>query len=78
MLAEESAKNHTQSKELYPETVVRNNLPEPEQKSPAAVDSPPSVALVPAPAVSVETETEPQPANIVSSSVLPIRDSSGT
>ncbi|CAN7090129.1 unnamed protein product [Brassica rapa subsp. narinosa] len=76
VLAEESAKNHTQSKELYPETVVRNNLPEPEQKSPAAVDSPPSVALVPAPAVSVETETEPEPANIVSSSVLPIRDSS--
>ncbi|KAJ0236574.1 Zinc finger protein ENHYDROUS [Hirschfeldia incana] len=79
VLAEESAKNHTQSKKLYPpEIVSRKNLPEPELKSPVVVDSPPSVALVPAPAVSVETETEPEhePANIASSSVLPIQDSS--
>lgn len=79
VLAEESAK-----KKLYPETYTRkNHLPEPELKSPPAalVDSPPSVALVPAPAVSVETEPEhdeTETANIASSSVLPIRDSSGT
>ncbi|KAJ4878700.1 Protein indeterminate-domain 1 [Raphanus sativus] len=77
VLAEESAK-----KKLYPETYTRkNHLPEPELKSPPAalVDSPPSVALVPAPAVSVETEPEhdeTETANIASSSVLPIRDSS--
>ncbi|ESQ31152.1 hypothetical protein EUTSA_v10004063mg [Eutrema salsugineum] len=77
-LAEESAKNHTQSKKLYPEAVTRKNHPEPDQKSPAAVDSPPpppsppSVALAPAPAISADTE----PAKTVSSSVLPIRDTS--
>ncbi|KAF8101455.1 hypothetical protein N665_0205s0048 [Sinapis alba] len=70
VLAEESAKNHTQSKKLYPETVSES-----QQKSPAAVDSPPPPPPSPppvAPTVSVETE----PANIVSSSVLPIPDSS--
>ncbi|CAH2043114.1 unnamed protein product [Thlaspi arvense] len=76
-LAEESAKNHTQSKKLYPETVTRKN-PEPDQKSPTVVDShppppsPPSVALAPTPAISAETE----PTKIVTSSVLPIRSSS--
>ncbi|KAG7614469.1 Zinc finger C2H2 superfamily [Arabidopsis suecica] len=77
-LAEESAKNHTQSKKLYPETVTRKN-PEIEQKSPAAVESspslplssPPSVAIAPAPAISVETES----VKIISSSVLPIQNS---
>ncbi|EOA13246.1 hypothetical protein CARUB_v10026275mg [Capsella rubella] len=77
-LAEESAKNHTQSKKLYPETVTRKN-PEPEQKSPAVVESPPSlqassppsVAIAPAPAISVESE----PAKVISSSVLPNQDS---
>ncbi|CAH8281067.1 unnamed protein product [Arabidopsis lyrata] len=77
-LAEESAKNHTQSKKLYPETVKRKN-PEIEQKSPPVVESspslppssPPSVALAPAPAISVESE----PVKIISSSVLPIQNS---
>ncbi|KAL1196570.1 Zinc finger protein ENHYDROUS [Cardamine amara subsp. amara] len=79
-LAEESAKNHTQSKKLYPETATRKN-PEIELKSPAAVDSPPpplpppsppSVAPTPTPAISAETE----PAKIISSSILPIQTSS--
>ncbi|XP_010464997.1 PREDICTED: protein indeterminate-domain 1-like [Camelina sativa] len=78
-LAEESAKNHTQSKKLYPETVTRKN-PEPDQKSPPVVESPPSlqpsssppsVAIAPAPAISVESE----PAKVISSSVLPIQNS---
>lgn len=75
VLAEESAKNHTQSKKLYPETVSES-----QQKSPAAVDSPPPSPSPPpvAPSVSVESETEPEPANIASSLVLPIQDSSGT
>ncbi|VVB18285.1 unnamed protein product [Arabis nemorensis] len=84
-LAEESAKNHTQSKKLYPETVIKRKNTEPDQKSPSAVDSPPhppqqqqphspqSVALAPAPAISVETETES--VKITSSSVLPIQSS---
>lgn len=80
-LAEESAKNHTQSKKLYPETVKRKN-PEIQQKSPPVVESspsippssPPSVALAPAPAISVESE----PVKIISSSVLPIQNSPGT
>lgn len=81
-LAEESAKNHTQSKKLYPETVTRKNT-EPDQKSPPGIDSPPPpppqphspplVAPAPAPAISVETE----PAKITSSSVLPIQSSPG-
>ncbi|CAH8336542.1 unnamed protein product [Eruca vesicaria subsp. sativa] len=78
-LAEESAKNHTQSKKLYPDTVTRKKHKEPELKSPCAVDShpltphsPPSVAIAPAPAISAETETT----KIASSSVLPIRSSS--
>lgn len=69
-LAEESAKNHTQSKKLYPE---RKNT-EPAQKSQAAVNSPPSPPSVTLPPPPVE----PEPAKIVSSPVLPIRNCSGT
>ncbi|CAH8348130.1 unnamed protein product [Eruca vesicaria subsp. sativa] len=80
VLAEESAKkNHTQSKRLYTETVISKNVSESEHKSPADVVSPPPPSpLSVAPAVSAETEPEhePEPANIISSSVLPIRDSS--
>ncbi|CAN7025151.1 hypothetical protein Bca4012_041606 [Brassica carinata] len=75
VLAEESAKNHTQSKKLYPETVSES-----QQKSPAAVESPPPSPspppVAPSVSVSVESETEPEPANIASSLVLPIQDSS--
>lgn len=70
-LAEESAKNHTQSKKLYPE---RKNT-EPVQKSHAAVNSPPppppphppSPPSVTLPPPSLEAE----PDKIVSSPVLP-------
>ncbi|KFK28353.1 hypothetical protein AALP_AA8G504900 [Arabis alpina] len=74
-LAEESAKNHTQSKKLYPE---RKKNTEPDQKSPSPSQpqqeqpqSPASVAVAPAPAISAETEQT----KMTTSSVLPIQSS---
>ncbi|CAA7056925.1 unnamed protein product [Microthlaspi erraticum] len=73
-LAEESAKNHTQSKKLYPE---RKNT-EPAQKSQAAVNSPPPPPQPPSPpSVTLPPPSvEPEPAKIVSSPVLSIRNCS--
>ncbi|KAJ0234365.1 hypothetical protein HA466_0274010 [Hirschfeldia incana] len=71
VLAEESAKNHTQSNKLYPET---------ELKSPAAAPlTPPPPTSSPAalhPAVSPNVATETEPAKIASPSVLPVGSSS--